>query len=162
MTRVEQAAENARKAREKAEELSRLAKERSAQRLAEAARLSAERKLERLAKAQSARQEAAARRAELLSIQVQREADRKRCFPVGMLAYDAGLFARTNAELAAIFAVLGRAQEIPDLAEFLSDILGENDDPGQLTPAAHDEEDADEVPVALNGYSLSSSPVLGS
>ena len=127
MTRVEYAAEKARLAREKAEELARKAKEHSAQVLAEKQRLTAERKAARLAKAQSVKQQVEARRADgILAEAVRRDEERRR-YPVGRIAHEAGLFVYNTAELRAIFAVLGRAGYIADLAPLLADMLGETE-----------------------------------
>ena len=160
-TQLERAAENVRKAREKAEDLARLAKERSQQRAAEAARLAAEKKLERLAKAQSAKQQAEARRAELVLADAQRRADHKRRYHVGALAHEAGLFARTNAELAALFAILGRASDMADLPDLLAVVFDDNTPQDTSAAAAKKETDSPDQSLSGWGRSAASSAMQG-
>jgi hypothetical protein len=139
MTRVEQAAEKARLAREKADEFARTAQERAVQVAAERQRLTAERRLARLAKAQSAKQQAEARKADGVHAEAVRREEERRRYPVGRLAHDAGLFVYTNEELRPIFAVLGRAGHIDDLAPMLAEMLGVTDD-ASATPDAQKSE----------------------
>ena len=143
MTRVEHTAEKARLAREKAEELARTAQERRAQVAAERQRLTAERRLARLAKAQSAKQQAEARKADGIHAEAVRREEERRRYPVGKMAHEAGLFVYDNAELRAIFAVLGRAGYIADLAPLLADMLGETVD----TPAGSGTAKTETIPA---------------
>jgi hypothetical protein len=101
MTRAERAAEKVRKAQEKRAEAQRLAKERDA------------------VLAQDARQ------AEAMLRQETRSADNKRCFAIGMLAKEQGLFAWSNADMQAVFAVLARLASSPHPATVLEVLLAD-------------------------------------
>jgi hypothetical protein len=102
MTRAERAAAKVQKEKDKAAELERLLKE----------RLSEQREETRKAKA-TLREET-------------RKADNKRRYHVGALAQEAGLFAWSNSDLQAVFAVLARLTSTPNPAAILEGLLCEN------------------------------------
>lgn len=101
-TRVERAAEKVRKEKEKLAEQERQDKERRAEQMKAIAQAEA-----------SAREET-------------RKATNKRRYHVGALADEAGLFAWSNADLAAVFAVLAKLAETPNPAAALEGMVGEN------------------------------------
>lgn len=99
MTRTERAAEKVRKEKEKTAELERIAKEKSAA------------------------QQVKTRQAEAALREETRKADNKRRYYVGALAHEAGLFAWSNSEIAAVFAVLERLKDTPNPAAVLEGLL---------------------------------------
>lgn len=101
MTRAERAAEKVRKEKAKLAEQQRLAKEGEAKQRLEI----------RVAEAQ-VREET-------------RKATHKRRYHVGVLAEEAGLFAWSDADLAAVFAVLGTLREVSHPAAVLEGLLVE-------------------------------------
>jgi hypothetical protein len=100
MTRAERAAAQVRKAKEKAEALERTQKE---------ARV---------------RQQEETRKAEAVLRDETRKATYKRRYYVGALADDAGLFAWSNTDFRAVFAVLARLSNVPAPAALLDGLLG--------------------------------------
>ena len=102
MTRAERAAAQVRKAKEKAEALERTQKE------------------------ERVRQQEETRKAEAVLREETRKATYKRRYHVGALADEAGLFAWSNADLAAVFAVLAGMKDITNPAAVLEGLLVEN------------------------------------
>jgi hypothetical protein len=102
MNRAERAAEKVRKEKEKRAEEQRKAKERDA------------------AFAEAVRQAEAAQR------DVTRKDTNKRRYHVGALADEAGLFAWSNADIKAVFAVLAGLRDNSDPGGFLEGVLSEN------------------------------------
>jgi hypothetical protein len=99
MTKLERAAEKARKEKEKLAEQERLARE------------------SRAAQRKTIMQAEASVRAET------RKATNKRRYYVGALADEAGLFAWENADISAVFRVLARLKDCPDPAAVLEGVL---------------------------------------
>jgi hypothetical protein len=99
MTRAERAAEQVRKAKEKAEALERTQKE------------------------ERVRQQEETRKAEAVLREETRKMTNKRRYYVGALADDAGLFAWSNSEIAAVFAVLARLRNALAPAALLDGLL---------------------------------------
>jgi hypothetical protein len=99
MTRTERAAAQVRKAKEKAAALEQLLKDRLA------------------AQKEETRQAEATLREET------RKADNRRRYHVGALAHEAGLFAWSNADIQAVFAVLARLSQVPNPAAVIEGLL---------------------------------------
>ena len=95
MTRAERAAEQVKKMQEKKQAL------------------------ERAMKAKLAEQQLETRRAEAALREVVRKEDNKRRYHVGALAHEAGLFAWSNADLKAVFAVLATLGDLRNPAAVL-------------------------------------------
>lgn len=88
----------------------------------------AERAAEKVRKEKEKRdaQDRKVRKAESTFREETRKADNKRRYYIGALAHEAGLFAWSNSEIAAVFAVLARLQETPNPAAVLDGLLVEN------------------------------------
>jgi hypothetical protein len=79
---------------------------------------------EQRAKDKLAEQRRAVAQAEAIEREETRKAVHKRCYHVGALAHEAGLFAWSNADLAAVFAVLATLGNMPHPAAVLEAVLG--------------------------------------